>query len=87
MITQVPTPMKETTPLLIEHTEDALASMVNATIKPDVEVAVGVYVAPPTFAAPGAVDVNVIVWSSLSVVKETSAPYDVPDALVAYART
>ena len=70
MITQVPTPMKETTPLLIEHTEDALASMVNATVKPDVVVAVGVYVAPPTLAAPGAVDVNVIVWSPLPTLKD-----------------
>ncbi len=61
MITQLPTPLKETTPLLIEHTEAALASMVNATVKPDVALAVAVYVAPPTLAAPGAVDVKVTV--------------------------
>ncbi len=61
MITHVPAPLKETTPLLIEHTEAALASMVNAAVKPDVALAVAVYVAPPTLAAPGAVEVNVTV--------------------------
>ena len=62
--------MKETTPPLIEHAEAALASMVNVTVKPDVEVAVAVYVAPPTLAAPGAVDVKLIVWSPLPTLKD-----------------
>ncbi len=69
-MTQVPAPMKETTPPLIEHTEEALASMVKAAVKPDVEVAVAVYVAPPTLAAPGAVEVNVTVWSPLPTLKD-----------------
>ena len=60
-MTQVPAPMKDTTPLLIEHTEAALASMVNVTVKPEVAAAVAVYVAPPTLAAPGTVEVNVTV--------------------------
>ena len=69
-MTHVPGARKETTPLLIEHTEVALASMVKATVKPDVEVAVGVYVAPPTLAALGAVDVKLIVWSPLPTLKD-----------------
>ena len=41
-ITQVPTPVKETSAPLIEQTEVAEASMVNVTGRPEVAVAVGV---------------------------------------------
>ncbi len=60
--THVPTVWKLTTPAEIEQTELADASIVNVTVFPEPPpVAVGAYVAPPTFAAAGAVDVNVIV--------------------------
>ena len=38
----VPTPVKETTPAEIEHTEEVEASMVKVTVSPEVVVAVGV---------------------------------------------
>ena len=42
-MTQVPTPVNETTPPpLIEQTEPAAASMVSATVRPEVALAVGV---------------------------------------------
>ena len=59
-ITHVPTVRKLTTPAEIEQTELAEASIVNETARPEVAVAVGVYVAPATFADPGADDVNEI---------------------------
>ena len=42
LITHVPGVRKETAPPLIEQTEEAEASMVNVTARPDVAVAVGV---------------------------------------------
>lgn len=60
MITQVPAPSKETTPAFIEQTEEAVASIVRVTAKPDVAVAVGVYVGPPIVALDGAVDVKLM---------------------------
>ena len=62
-ITQVPTVRKLTTPAEIEQTELAEASIVNETASPEDAVAAGVYDAPATFAAPGADEVNEIVWS------------------------
>jgi hypothetical protein len=41
LITQVPAPIKETSPALIVQTEAALASIVKSTGKPDVAVAAG----------------------------------------------
>ena len=43
---------------------------VKATVRPDVAVAVAVYVAPPTVAPAGAVEVKVIVWSPLATVND-----------------
>ena len=54
MITQVPEDWKETTPALIEQMDEADASIVNVTGRPEVAVAAGVYVAPATTAATGA---------------------------------
>ncbi len=56
-ITQLPAPVNDTTPPLIEHTELAVPSTVSCpTTNPDVAVAAaGVYVAPPTVAVVGAV--------------------------------
>jgi len=45
---QVPAATKLTAPPEIEHTELLLASIVNATVSPEVAVAAGVYVGPPT---------------------------------------
>ncbi len=42
MMVQVPTDWKDTTPAVIEHTLLDVASMVNATAKAEVAVAVGV---------------------------------------------
>ena len=53
--------MKETTSPLIEQTEEADASIVKLTVRPDVAAAVGVYVGPPTVALLGAVDVKLMV--------------------------
>ena len=54
--------MKLTVAPEIEHTEAALGSIVNVTGLPEPPpVAVTLYVAPPTFALDGAVDVNMIV--------------------------
>ena len=56
--THDPTAWKLTTPAEIEHTDEDDASTVIAGVNPDVDDAVGVYVAPPTVAALGAVDEN-----------------------------
>ena len=62
MITsQVPAPTNETDPP-VETVHTALVSVLNETVRPDDAVAVAAYV-PPTTAPPGAVEVNVIVWS------------------------
>jgi hypothetical protein len=66
----VPAPSKLTTPLEIEHTPAEDASMVKATERPEVAVAVAVYVGPETLAADGAVDVNEMVWSLLETPKD-----------------
>ncbi len=63
-------PVNDTTPPLIEHTELAVASIVSATVRPEVAVAVGEYVAPPTVAVVGAVDVKLIVWLPLLTVND-----------------
>jgi hypothetical protein len=58
----VPTLMNDTTFPLMETTEGV--EVLNVTASPEVEVAVGVYVAPPTTALEGATDVNEIVCVS-----------------------
>jgi hypothetical protein len=58
-ITHVPIAVNDTTPALSEHPVE-LASREMVTGSPDVAVAVGVYVAPPTAAFPGAVLVKVM---------------------------
>ena len=60
-MTQVPTAVNDTVEPLMEHTELAAASIINVTGRPEEAVAVAVYVAPPTVAAAGAVEVNVMV--------------------------
>ena len=69
----VPTAVKLTTPPAIEQTALDAASIVSATAKPEVAVAVGVYPTPPTFALAGAVDVNVIVWPPFATVNDCCA--------------
>src|SRR5574337_1738740 len=54
--------MNDTVDPASEHTLVALASIVSATARPELAVAVTVYVGPPTAAPAGAVEVNVIVW-------------------------
>jgi hypothetical protein len=62
--------VKLTTPEpFIAHTALDAASTDSVTAVPDVLVAVGVYVAPPTVAFVGALDVNVIVCVALATVK------------------
>ena len=59
--------MKLTVAPEIEQTEAALGSIVNVTGSPEPPpVAVTSYVAPPTFAPDGAVDVNTIVCVALT---------------------
>jgi hypothetical protein len=60
----VPTVRKLTVPPEIEHTEEDEASTVMMTVSPEVAVAVGVYVAPPTTALAGAVEVMVMVLAA-----------------------
>ena len=57
----VPAAKKLTTPPEIEQTEALDESIVKVTGNPEVAVAVGVYVGPPTTAPEGAVLVKVIV--------------------------
>ena len=64
---QVPAAVKDTTPSDIEQIALLLASTVMATVKPDVDVAAGVYVAPPTVAL-GAGLVKSTVWDALFTV-------------------
>ena len=60
---QVPTPVKLTTPLEMAHTVELDESIVMSTGLPEAPpVAIGVYVAPPTVALLGALEVNVMVW-------------------------
>ena len=56
LILQDPAPLKLTIPPAIEQTEDEVASIVIATVRPEVEVALGVYVLPPTVPLDGAED-------------------------------
>ena len=70
MTTQVPEDWKETTPALIEHTEEADASIVKVTGRLEVAVAAGVYVAPATAAATGAEVVKEIVWLPAPTAKD-----------------
>ncbi|MBL0218682.1 MAG: hypothetical protein IPQ07_33000 [Myxococcales bacterium] len=53
--------MNDTVEPAIEHTLAAEASMVKPTVRPEVAVAVTVYVAPPTLAVAGAVEMKEIV--------------------------
>ena len=55
-MTQVPAATNDTVAPLIEHTALAVASMAKAGARPEVAVAVTVYVAPPTAADAGAVE-------------------------------
>ena len=64
LILQVPTVRKETAPSEIEQTEEVVASIVMVTARPEVAVAVGVYVAPPTTALAGTVESKVMPWSA-----------------------
>src|SRR5207244_4842491 len=67
-ITHVPTAVNDTVEPAIEHTEVAVASIVNVTGLPDPPpVAVTAYVAPPTTAPPGGTDVKLIVCDALAV--------------------
>jgi hypothetical protein len=59
-ITQLPTALNVTTPLEIEQTLDDPAAILIATVKPELAVAVGVYV-PATTGESGDVEVRVIV--------------------------
>src|SRR2546428_371610 len=59
---QFPTPANETTPPDRLHTEVELESTVIVTGNPTVELAVGLYVAPPTVAPAAAVLASEIVW-------------------------
>ena len=52
---QLPRVLNETTPALIEQTALLVASTVMLTVRPELDVAVGVYVAPPTVVFVGAV--------------------------------
>ncbi len=61
--------MKLTIPDAIVQTLLLVASIVNATVSPEVAEAVGVYGAPPTTAADGAVEVKLIVWAPVLTVK------------------
>src|SRR3954447_1139438 len=65
-MTHVPTVRNDTVEPEIEHTDVAVASIVNVTGRPELAVAVTVYVGPATTAPAGAVDVNVIVWLPLT---------------------
>src|SRR3954470_10752079 len=58
---QSPAALKVTTAPVREQTQLLMGSMLIATGKPEVAVAVGVYV-PPTFTGDGFGDVNEIVW-------------------------
>ena len=60
-MTQVPTPMKETTPL-VSVQPVLVASSVIAGVRPELAVAVGVYVGPPTVALVGALEVKLMTW-------------------------
>ena len=57
--------MNETVEPAIVQTALAEASMVKVAARPDVAVAVTVYVGPLTVAAPGAVEVKLIVCAPL----------------------
>ena len=58
----VPTATKLITPPAIEQTELDDGSIVSVTARPEVAVPDGVCVGPPTFAVPGAGEVNATVW-------------------------
>src|SRR3954462_15181617 len=64
-ITHVPAPVNERVAPEIEHTADATGSIVKLTVSPEVAVAATVYVAPPTVALAGAVDVTLMVCAPL----------------------
>jgi hypothetical protein len=61
---------KLTVPLLIEHTLEDEASTVSVTARPDVDVAVALYVAPPLSAAVGAVEVKATVCECFATAKD-----------------
>jgi hypothetical protein len=82
-IVQVPTPVKVTFEPAIEQTLLAVGSIVSATGRPELAVAVAVYV-PPNAAAVGAVDVNVIVWSATSALADESP---IPPTMTTIAAT
>ena len=68
---QVPTAVKLTVDPATEQTAAALGSIENVTGLPDPPpVAVTSYVAPPTFAPDGAVDVSTIAWSPFATVND-----------------
>nr|MDP9168815.1 hypothetical protein [Actinomycetota bacterium] len=61
--------MNDTTPELTVHTDEAVASTVTTTRLDDPPpLVVGVYVAPPTTAPEGAVEVNATVCPALPTV-------------------
>jgi hypothetical protein len=57
---QVPAPVIETVDPEIVQTPALPAAIVNVTARPELVVAVALYVGPPTVAPDGAVDVKVI---------------------------
>src|SRR2546423_15485583 len=71
-MTQVPTVVKLTVEPEMEQNEVALASMVKATARPELDAAVTMEVEPPTFAPAGAVVVEEMVWSPLVTAKNWS---------------
>ena len=62
---QVPTAVKLTAPPETEHTDELEESTVTVTGRPEVEVALGVYVGPPTVAFVGAGEVKEMAWIPL----------------------
>jgi hypothetical protein len=59
---QIPEALKLTAPPLIEHTVEDEPSTLSVTPRPDVAVAVALYVVSLTMADDGATEVNVMVW-------------------------
>src|ERR1700693_6413379 len=66
----VPAPTKvKTEPLVPPEVQTPADPELNVTVSPEVAVAAAVYVAPPTVAPPGAVEVKVMDWLPLPTVK------------------
>ena len=79
---QVPTARKLTTLPAIEQTVLALASIEKVMVAGDGELAVTVYVEPPTTAATGAVLVKVMVGVPLPTAIGSDVPVSEPSVMV-----